>query len=274
MDNAVYCSTGAFIGRINGRNHRLLLEYGGALDCDGFEVMIFEDWYDHLGAVINDIRAGAAACPVIHSDKSIGDTSDGADRQKTLDIWKMNCEFGAAIGAKRVVAHIWGYPDSDGDREYIYERCGVLKDIAAGYNLDLLVENVVCRYKNPLTHLEALARIYPDIGFIIDTRHMQFHEEAGELYRSHIWTDGNVRHIHINDYAGGYMNWDKLHPILQPGKGAVDFAALFRHLAASGYAGSLTLEAPSMLADGVDTATLNAGLGYIRRGLRAAGNRC
>jgi len=268
MNNPIYCSTGAFIGRINGRNHRLLTEYGGKFKCDGFEVMVFGDWYDNIESVTSDIKSSGIPCPVIHSDKNIGDaTKDGADMRETVELWKTNCDFGAEIGAKKVVAHIWGYPDSDRDPEHIYYRCGILKDIAKGFGLDLLVENVVCSNSNPLAHLEALARIYPDVGVIIDTRCTQFHEEFDELNRSFLWKSGNIRHIHINDYAGGYMNWENVHKILQPGRGGVDFGRFFEHLRAVGYSGSITLEAPSMLEDGVDLPTLNGSLDFIRRGI-------
>ena len=267
MTNKIYLSTGAFIGRVNGRNYKLLNEYADRLDCDGFEVMVFADWYKNLDTVIHAFKTGAAACPVVHADKDTGDTSEGVDRSEALEMWKTNCRFAAEIGAGQIVAHMWGYPDSDRDQEYLYERCGLYREIAAGYGLDLLVENIVCRVKNPLAHFEALAGIYPGIGFVIDTRHAQFHAEAEAIFQSRVWKDGNIRHFHVSDYTGGYMDWEGFRKILQPGTGVIDFSVYFEYIKKTGFTGTLTLEAPSMREEGVDTETLNRSLNFIRRGI-------
>jgi hypothetical protein len=71
--NPIYCSTGAFIGRINGRNFRLLIEYKDRLECDGFEFMIFGDWYPQLKTIITEYKAADIKIPVVHTDKNIGD---------------------------------------------------------------------------------------------------------------------------------------------------------------------------------------------------------
>ena len=47
--NRILCSTGALIGRPNGRDYTLLNECAKRLDCDGFEFMIREKPL-HLGA--------------------------------------------------------------------------------------------------------------------------------------------------------------------------------------------------------------------------------
>ena len=48
MKNPLYCSTGVFTGRVNGRNPRLAADYAAQLDCDGLEVMVYEGWYGRL----------------------------------------------------------------------------------------------------------------------------------------------------------------------------------------------------------------------------------
>lgn len=55
MSHRVLCSTGAVIGRPNGRDHRLLEDFAKRLDCDGFEFMIYDTWYEKLDRVISDV---------------------------------------------------------------------------------------------------------------------------------------------------------------------------------------------------------------------------
>jgi sugar phosphate isomerase/epimerase len=257
------------VGRINGHNHRLVIEYGDKLNCDGFEIMVSRTWYDRLDTIIREYRSNKLNCPVIHADKDLDDASGFESAGKYMDTWKLNCDFGAEIGAKKIVAHLWGRPDSDKNPEAIYERCGRLLAVAKDYGLDLLVENVVCMVKTPREHLENLARIYPGIGFTIDTRHAQFHAELDRLCESPIWAGGNVRHIHVSEFAGGYKDWSAFRTVPAPGKGDVDYKTFFRHLKSVIYSDSLTLEAPAVQREeGVDVATLNEGLEFIRAGLR------
>ena len=42
--NPVYLSTGAYTGRVNGRNWRFAIEYAERLDCDGYELLIFPEF--------------------------------------------------------------------------------------------------------------------------------------------------------------------------------------------------------------------------------------
>ena len=49
--NRILCSTGALIGRPNGRDYRLLEECVRRLECDGFEFMMYSTWYDQADAL-------------------------------------------------------------------------------------------------------------------------------------------------------------------------------------------------------------------------------
>ena len=48
----VLCSTGALIGRPNGRDFRLLEPLSKQLKCDGFEFMMYSDWYEKIEELI------------------------------------------------------------------------------------------------------------------------------------------------------------------------------------------------------------------------------
>ena len=269
----VYCATGTFTGRKNGRDHRLALTYGDQIHCDGYEVMVFEDWYDHLDTIIQDYRSHDIRSPVVHADKRVGDlicgdSTTSAAFAEAVELWKVNCHFAAAIGARRVVTHPWGYPGSDSYLELVYERCGRLLDIAKTYGVDMVAENVICTHGSPIAHIEELVGIYPDMGVTIDTRHMQFHAELVKTCASPVWRSGNVRHIHISDYAGGYKDWDRLRVLPGPGEGDVDYRVFFQHLHDIAYEGTMTMESPSIPQEqGVDVERLNDRLAFIRDGL-------
>lgn len=266
----VYCSTGAFIGRVNGLNHRLLTDYGHMLNCDGFEFMLFRPWYEKLNAVIADLKSCGLSYPVMHADKSIGDmisSCEDVDFEKCIDVWKINMETACAIGAGKVVTHIWGIPDSDKYLERLYERVLRLREAAVTYNLDMLGENCCCVCGSPLEHIRELLTIEPGMGFTIDTRPAQFHRELGdECAANELWS-GAVRHLHISDFHGDKCEWSALYPIPAPGAGDVDFPAFFRHLKHVGYDASATLESPCMNPDRLDWETLNLYLDFIRNGM-------
>ena len=69
MSGRVLCSTGALIGRPNGRNHRLLESFAPELDCGGFEFMIYDTWYPKLDEVVSDVRAMGLNIPTVHCEK-------------------------------------------------------------------------------------------------------------------------------------------------------------------------------------------------------------
>jgi sugar phosphate isomerase/epimerase len=186
---------------------------------------------------------------------------------QSLKKWRINLETAAAIGAKKVVTHIWGVPDSDKYLPRLYERVLRMREIALTYGLDMLGENCCCTYESPLPHFLDLLRLQPGMGFTIDTRPAQFHRELPALCAADELWHGAVRHLHISDFHGGLREWGALYPIPHPGEGDVDYPAFFAHLKHADYAGTASLESPCMSADGVDWATINRFLGFVKNGM-------
>lgn len=75
--NQILCSTGAIIGKPNNNDYRLLREYAPKLECDGFELMMSSSWYSHIDQVIDDIKSYRLSIPVVHSQKSLGESMSG-----------------------------------------------------------------------------------------------------------------------------------------------------------------------------------------------------
>lgn len=268
----IYCSTGTFVGQRNGGNWQLLTRDGHRLRCDGFELMLIPLWYDVLPALLGDLKATGLRFPVLHADKGIGDdissASDG-DFSTCLDKWKINLEAACAVGASKVVTHIWGRPDSDKYLSRLYERVLRLREIAETYGLDMLGENCCCVYGSPRAHMRELLELESGMGFTIDTRPAQFHRELEAICRDEVLWQGPVRHLHISDFHGGERDWNALYPIPAPGEGDVDYPAYFTHLKKVNYAGTATLESPCRF-DCLDWNMMNRYLDFIRAGMAGA----
>ena len=252
--NRILCSTGAFIGRPNGRDHTLLNECVKHLDCDGFEFMMYDDWYDKIDEIAAFLTNFSKPFPSFHIEKSVGDLisrNEQGDTEKALELFEMNCVLALKIGAEKLVLHLWNGLDSDKNFPHNIEIYKYVREIAERYRLLLTIENVVCNNSDPMTHFYELAEVYPDIRFTFDTKMAEFHGQLSELYKEenrHIRE--RVAHMHINDYKGGYKEWSCL-KTLHIGDGQIDFERFFGFVNDMGYEGDLTIESTSFDNNGV-----------------------
>ena len=280
----ILCSTGALIGKANNRDYHLLQKLAGQLQCDGYEFMVYSSWYEEWEKLADYLAGLGLHIPVVHADKRIGEfISQGedvaqADGEAAVK-FQINCELARRIGAKVLVIHLWGGMASDQDFDNHLKAYPILRDIADGYGLDLLVENVVCNRENPMKHLCQLAKENPEIGFVWDTKMAAFHQEETLLYQQDyawLWQQGHIRHYHVNDYGGGYMDWGSTigKAVLPMGAGHIDFDAFFRFIQRTGYDGSYTVEATAFDSDGsVDVEMLNRCFEHIREGITKKFNK-
>ncbi|MBQ8952863.1 MAG: sugar phosphate isomerase/epimerase [Clostridia bacterium] len=270
MAHPILCSTGAIVGRVNGRDHRLIMKYCPLLRCDGMEFMMYGSWYDKREEVARDLAASGISFPAMHVDKSVGDRisrDQGSDTEDAVRDFGWNCEVADLIGAKQLVLHLWGNVDSDRHIEHNYRVYERLARIARGHDLELTVENVVCSHGDPMTHLREMRDLFPDCGFTIDTKMSAFHGQMPLFSQDEwawLWTEGRVRHLHVNDYRGGVMDWSSLKTLFI-GDGQIDFDAFFQTAGRYGYEGSLTCECTAMRPDGsVDIDRMNESLDAVR----------
>lgn len=269
--NNIYCSTGALIGRPNGRDYRLLKEFVPKLQCDGIELMIYPDWYADPEALIQYVKPLNFHIPVLHCEKAVSEHfSRGGEEEKKEGFRKfeINCHIAQELRAEKMVFHLWNGVISDSHIENNIEAYEQLNKTAEKYGLDLLVENVVC-HKDPMTHWKELAKRYPEIRFVFDTKMADFHRQLDLLYRAEqAWLQKHIRHYHVNDYGGGYMEWTNL-KVLPVGKGHIDFNRFFAHLKETDYKGDFTLEATGFDATGkVDFDLLNEQFAFVREMLK------
>lgn len=266
----ILCSTGALVGPSNGRDYRLLKGLSEQLCCDGFEFMMYSAWYEETDKLVEGLFDMQLNIPVMHCQKSVGEaiSKGGSDNMKdAFDRFEVNCRIAEKIGAKKMVMHLWDGMTSDSNFENNISAYTYLKETAAAYGLDLLIENVVCNVDDPMKHWCELREAYSDIHFIFDTKMAAFHEQLELIYQKEyewLWKDGHIRHYHVNDYAGGFKDWKNL-KTLPIGKGHIDFDRFFAYIKEIGYTDTFTVEATAFRADGtVDVDMLNTQFAYIR----------
>lgn len=250
----IYASTGAFIGRKNGRDPRHFLSSCKNLPCDGFECMLYEAWYERLDEILELFLTLGQVYPVLHVEKRIGELiGEGAPdyRARAMERFLLNCRAAVALGSKLLVFHLWNGEPSD---YHIDRHIGMYGEFLAAsreYGLTLTVENVVCAIGSPLEHFLSLAERYPDVRFTFDTKMASFHDEVNlafsDRYRF-LW-ENHIAHLHINDHGGQYRDFSGLRT-LHIGEGHLDFPLFFRRLAEVGYSGGMTLECASISEDG------------------------
>jgi sugar phosphate isomerase/epimerase len=210
----------------------------------------------------------------MHCDKRIAEklaTGNTEDLSKALTEFEINCQIANEINAKKMVFHLWNGIISDRHIENNLIAYADLIPIAEKHNIDLMIENVVCNHENPMQHWIELAKNYPDIHFIFDTKMAAFHNQIEQIYDKKydwFWKEKRIEHLHVNDYAGGYMEWENL-KTLPLGSGKINFKKFFTFLKEKNYRGDFTVEATAFLADGnVDYNMLNKCFADIKEYLK------
>ena len=262
--NEILCSTGALIGRPNGRNHKLLKEFAPQLTCDGFEFMMYDTWYEKANEVVADLQAMKLHIPVMHCEKRIGEAISLGKTEEAFRLFRANCEIAQRLGAKKLVIHLWDGLTSDRYIENNYRAYEPLTKIAEEQGVKLLVENVVCSQADPMMHWQVLREQYSTAEFVFDTKMAEFHRQMNVLYGTELLASGCITHFHVNDYLGEYMDWKHLRT-LPIGRGQIDFGHFFDTVKESRYQGAFTVEATAFNAEGVvDINMLNESFEKIR----------
>lgn len=261
----ILCSTGAIITRRNNRDYSLLHTIVPQMKCDGIEFMMYESWHEgHIEALKQTLSDFYV--PVFHMTKQIGEWVSLGQMEDAVHLFRADCALAKAVGAKLLVLHLWSGRASDQHIERNIAAYPVLRAITEEYGLLLTVENVLCNTRDPMTHMRTLADKYPDIAFTFDTKMAAFHSQEEELYKpENAWLWSHIRHFHINDYAGGHMDWDNM-SVKQLGKGHIAFDRFFAFVRGMGYTGDFTCEATAVNEDGtIRYDELNASLDRIRK---------
>lgn len=270
MNNKVLCSTGGLFKKNN--DYVRIIEDLCKIDCDGLEFMMLNSWDNNLKDIISSLTSTGMCIPAFHTQKKIGEIisrNENDDNKKAQELFEMNCDVAKSMGAQILIQHLWGGIPSDKNIENNIEQYSIMKEIAKRYGLILTIENVCCNTKDPLTHMATLKDRYDDIYFTYDTKFAAFHNQLelldDESWRW-LWEESCVKHIHINDYSGGYMDWSNLSRTnLQVGTGNIDFKSFFSYITKVNYTSTITLEAILTDENGnLDIDGVNESLKYIK----------
>lgn len=264
----ILCSTGALIGRPNGRDFTLLTGLEDKLECDGFELLMYDDWYEKADELAETMNSMKKPFPVFHIEKTVGDliSRNGAgDTETALELFTQNCDIASRTGAEKLVLHLWSGIDSDKDMPHNTEIYRQLREISDSSGLLLTVENVVCNNLDPMTNMKTLSAASPDACFTFDTKMAEFHGQLMDITLDEnrpLWD--NVIHLHVNDYKGGIKDWSCLNT-LHPGDGQIDFGRFFDFVRQTGYTGDITVESTSFDKTGrIDIEKINRSLLTVR----------
>jgi sugar phosphate isomerase/epimerase len=262
-------STGAFIGRVNGRDHRPLLSVIDTITAEAYEFMMYESFYGREEAVLSDFLSTGLAFPVFHIEKRVGELiglGGEEEEREARERFLKNCRAAARLGAETLVFHLWNGLPSDRAFSRHLAFFGECDRVAREHGLLLTVENVVCAVGDPHAHFAELLAAYPDIAFTFDTKMAAFHRGERGFFTSAATAPlaARVRHIHFNDYNGVPGDFSKL-AVLHLGEGNIDIARFAAGLRAVGYHGTVTLECGCMRPDGTLTPEkMNASLALAR----------
>lgn len=273
MKPQVLVSTGVFIGRPNGRNHKLLWDVASKVEADGFELMLDDDWYPFLDRVAEDLLPLKLNVPVLHVEKGIGHLiglGGEENRALALEQYRANLHMANRFGAKKLVLHLWNGPSLDRNIERNLEMESELRRMAKAEGLLLTVENVVTyglSPDSPLDYMKRLLEADPEIAFTYDLKMAAFHRQNERVWEpewSFLWEKGRVAHLHVSDYAGGYMDFKNLRT-RHLGEGGIDFVDFFKHYDQHRRCDTLTLECLSFREDGsLDVKGINEDVRKIR----------
>lgn len=275
MKNKLYCSTGTIISRHNKYDYTLmntvLSPIVKDLGLDGCEFMMLTAFYDKTDEIVEYMKTTDMVFPILHAEKEIGvlisEATDETDKE-ALRLFDVNCAFAEKLGAQRTVLHLWGGVVSDSRFEHNLTLVPKLCSIAENHGIELNIENIPCAAEDPISHWEAIHSADSRARFIYDTRFGEFHRQNPSIPKHPLFESGLVTHMHISDFIGNPKEFQRLRPILHPGEGQIDFAAIFAAIKEAGYTGSVTLESPVVHEDGsLDTDKLRNTLSFLKNSL-------
>jgi len=263
------CSTGAFSRFPDLTDYRSILEYGPLLDVDGLEVMFFPGWTDGIEHIATELRASGLRIPAIHAEKGIGPALISPQSEERAQGWRWlqaGCRLGQVVGAKTLIFHLWGLPDSD-DR--LADNLAMLPDcitMAEQYGLTLAVETVPSRSGDTLGNARRAVEQDIRCRVALDTEFLALHGQLeAALDAGWLWQNSRVDHIHIKDYDGALYSTDNYRRYLHPGEGTMDFPRFFAALKTRHYHGSISLEASIINRDGTrDMEKLKLSLAWLK----------
>lgn len=265
----ITCSTGAVTRWPDVTAADRLGEWCPLIEADAFEVMLYDEWYPKLDAVMEGVTDLGRPIVAVHAEKSIGPnlaSDSDEDRESALVDYAENCRFTREVEGGVLVLHLWGLPDGDALLDRQIAALPHLIDIAEEHDIQLGVEAIPCTERTPLVNLREVIERDDRVRIVLDTEFLAMHDEVDDaLEADWLWDPGRVVHIHVKDFDGSSTDDQGRRRYLHPGEGSIPFPDVFAALRDRGFTGPLSLEASVMDEAGtVDLPRLNASLDRLR----------
>jgi sugar phosphate isomerase/epimerase len=232
-----------------------------------FEVIFYRDWFVAAEDMARAIVATRAPTPILHAEKSIGPafaSGRGLEIAAAFDRFEVNCRFARDIGARRVVLHLWGLPDSD---TLFHRNLAVLPrllDMAEAFGLTVSIETLPCRIRTPVEAVARCHEIDSRARVTLDTAFLAMQDELEMAVSDNRLWPSVVDHVHLKDYADPAPGWGAGY--LHPGEGTLGLARFIEGLVGRGGVSTVTLEAQAVDRGGApDVARVEASLDWVRR---------
>ncbi len=165
-----------------------------------------------------------------------------AEHARLVAVFDEQCARAAALGARLVMSPV------DRGRGDLAAAAGSLREVAAvaasrGVRLALEFNSQAEQVNSLERARELLARAgHPAAGLLLDTYHL---ERSGATPRALAdVAPAEVAYVQYSDVPASGLEPGKAMPRLMPGRGRVPFREYFAAIAALGYAGPLSYEAP------------------------------
>jgi 2-keto-myo-inositol isomerase len=167
----------------------------------------------------------------------------GAERKRLFSVFAEQCERAAALGSPRVMSPV---NKGRGDLREAVQSLREVGDIAARHGVKLALEfNSQAEQLNTLAKARELLALagHPHCGLLLDAYHLQ--RSGGAPRDLDELGAGEIFYVQYSDVPRGGLEPGKFTDRLPPGRGCVPFREFFARLAAAGYAGDVSYEAPN-----------------------------
>jgi D-psicose/D-tagatose/L-ribulose 3-epimerase len=227
------------------KKHRAILQDLKKTGYDGVEIPIFggdpED-YAKLGRLLDDIGLERTTITVIPTKKQNPLSDNEADRKRAVKYLKWAIDCSEAIGSRQIAGPLHqtlglfsGKGPTAGEKARARAFHREVGDYAAERNIRVVLEAInrfECYFVNTMDDLAAYLDTvkHPAITGMYDTFHANIEEKDPVAAFTR-----NARHlsyVHISENDRGV-----------PGRGHVPWAATFKAIKSSGFAGWMTIEA-------------------------------
>jgi sugar phosphate isomerase/epimerase len=264
------CSTGTFSRYSDHTGYQAILTYGPELEVDGFELMFYPDWTSEIEQIAAGLARSGLHFPAIHAEKGIGPalvSSRAQVREQGRQWMTASCRLGSLVGAKLLIFHLWGLPDSDELFEQNLQMLEGCLSLTDQFGLELAIETIPCTRADPLSNVRRAIEQDARCAVALDTEFLALHNQLEEALKTDwLWQNNLVRHVHIKDYDGGAYSPDNYRRYLHPGEGCIDFTQFCAVLKQRRFSGYISLEASVVNRDGTrDMQRLKKSLTFLRR---------